>query len=89
MCYRMTDASTFQAARDGGRKIARTFLAFALLVPGEDVLEAVVDDDLLLVLLDAAETRVGLESRKAGVGHDGGRRRRGMRQPIRTRGRRN
>ena len=64
-------------------------LAFAPLVPSEEVLETIVDDDLLLLFLDAAKARVGLESRKPGVGHGGGRRRMKARQPISARGRRN
>ena len=49
----------------------RTFAlcAFLLAVLLEDALEPLVYDDLVLVLLDASEAGVGLETGETGVGH--------------------
>lgn len=57
--------------------LGRAFALLALLFPRacalvEDVLEAFVDDDLVLFFAYASEARVGFESGKAGVRHGGG-----------------
>ncbi len=57
------------------RAVRRTsvFLALLLGLVVEDVLEPLVDDDLVLVLLDAPEAGVCPETGETGIGHGGGR----------------